>query len=111
LRQTVLSPHARITPVHAGHPTPITHPIMVREQFFRPQFQSQGFPEYANGYQAPFPAAPFVTHPGVQHMNPNVRRHEDTLRNLRSPLLEEFRSAKNRKFELKVYFMIDYFNS
>ena len=79
--------------------------MIVRDQFYRPQFQTQQFPEYTNGYQVPYPPGQFVGHPGVQqHMNPNVRRHDDNLRNLRSPLLEEFRSAKTRKFELKVPF-------
>jgi hypothetical protein len=98
LRQPVLPPHTRV-PIHTG----ITHhPVLVRDQFYRPQFQPSQFPEYPNGYQAPFAPAPFVGHPGMQHVAPNARRHEDTMRNLRSPLLEEFRSAKNKKFELKV---------
>jgi mRNA-binding protein PUF3 len=106
-RQAVLPP-TRINSVHAGHPAPVVHhPVIVRDQFYRPQFQPQQFPEYANGYQAPYAAAPYVGHAGVQHMNPNARRHEDNLRNLRSPLLEEFRSAKNKKFELKVFLVVD----
>jgi hypothetical protein len=95
---------ARIHPVHVTHPAAITHqPILVRDQFYRPQFQPAQFTEYTNGYQAPFAAAPFVAHPAIQQVAPNVRRHDDSLRNLRSPLLEEFRSAKNKKFELKVF--------
>jgi hypothetical protein len=99
---------ARISTMHGGHPghpgAISHHPILVREQFYRPQFQPAQFPpEYTNGFQAPFAAAPFVAHPGMQQVNPNVRRHEDSLRNLRSPLLEEFRSAKTKKFELKVH--------
>ena len=102
LRQPVLPSQQRVNPLHPGHPTAIAHhPILVREPFYRPQFQPAQFAEYTNGFQAPF-ASPFVTHPGVQHINPNIRRHDDTLRNLRSPLLEEFRTAKNKKYELKV---------
>jgi hypothetical protein len=104
MRQPVIPQHTRVvSPLHAGHPAPIAHhPILVRDQYYRPQFQAQQFPEYTNGYQPPFAGAPFVAHPGMQHLNQNVRRHEDSLRNLRSPLLEDFRSAKNKKFELKV---------
>jgi hypothetical protein len=102
-RQPVVPPHSRVNPIIASHPATISHhPVVVRDQLYRPQFQPSQFPEYANGYQAPFIPGTFVGHPGVQHMNPNVRRHDDTLRNLRSPLLEEFRSSKNKKFELKV---------
>jgi hypothetical protein len=105
VRQPILPP-ARVNPVPPSHPAPGTHhPMIVRDQFYRTQFQPQQFPEYTNGYQAQFTPAQYVGHPGVQqHMNPNVRRHEDNLRNVRSPLLEEFRGAKNRKFELKVFF-------
>jgi hypothetical protein len=108
MRQPVLPQHTRVvSPLHGGHPAPIAHhPILVRDQFYRPQFQPQQFPEYTNGYQAPFAPAPFVAHPGMQHLNQNVRRHEDSLRNLRSPLLEDFRSAKNKKFELKVSLLL-----
>ena len=103
-RQPVMPPPIRVNPLHPNHAAPVAHhPMIVRDQFYRPQFQPQQFPEYANGYQAPFNQAQFVGHPAVQqHMNPNMRRHDDNLRNLRSPLLEEFRSAKNKKFELQV---------
>lgn len=97
MRQPVLPAHARVNPLHTGHP------VLVRDQFYRPQFPPSQFAEYPNGYQAPFAPAPFVGHPGMQHVAPTARRHEDTMRNLRSPLLEEFRSAKNKKFELKVH--------
>lgn len=98
------SAHARINPIHASHPPAAVapHPILVREQFYRPQFQPSQFPEYQNGYQPQFAAPTFVAHSGVQHVAPNTRRHEDNLRNLRSPMLEEFRTAKNKKYELKV---------
>ena len=96
-------PVARVNPMHPGYPSAQPHPIVVREQsFYRPQFQPSQFPEYANGYPAPFPPASFVGHPNLAQMNPTIRRHEDSIRNLRSPLLEEFRTAKNRRFELKV---------
>jgi hypothetical protein len=98
-------PQSRMNPVHVTHPGQLQHhPVLVRDQFYRPQFQTQQFPEFTNGFQPPYsPTAPFIGHPAtMQHMNPNVRRHEDTIRNLRSPLLEEFRAAKNKKFELKV---------
>lgn len=103
MRQPVLPAHTRVNTLHTGHPAAIAHhPVLVRDQFYRPQFQPSQFPEYSNGYQAPFAPTPFVGHPGMQHVASNARRHEDTMRNLRSPLLEEFRSAKNKKFELKV---------
>jgi hypothetical protein len=105
LRQPVQA--RAITPIHGAHPAAVTHhPVLLREPYYRPQFQPAQFTEYTNGYQAPFVAAPFVAHPGIQQVSANVRRHEDSLRNLRSPLLEEFRSAKTKKFELKVHTLI-----
>jgi Pumilio-family RNA binding repeat len=96
--------NARVASLHGVPPAPAPtaiHPIVMRDQYFRPQFPPQQFTEYANGYQPPFATPTFVGHPAIQHMPPNVRRHEDSLRNLRSPLLEEFRTSKNKKFELK----------
>lgn len=95
----------RISPVHVPHPGPLQHhPVIVRDQFYRPQFQTQQFPEFTNGFQPPYsPTTTFMGLPAIQQMNPNVRRHEDAIRNMRSPLLEEFRAAKNKKFELKVH--------
>jgi hypothetical protein len=97
--------HARVSPIHAAHPAAV--PVVVREHFYRPQYPPSQFPEYANGYQAQFPATAYVGHtPVQQHMTPHVRRHDDSLRNLRSPLLEEFRGSKTKKYELKVSFLL-----
>ena len=108
MRQPIhASPPTRMNPVHIAHPGPLQHhPVIVRDQFYRPQFQTQQFPEFTNGFQPPYsPTTPFIGHLAMQHMAPPVRRHEDTIRNMRSPLLEEFRSAKNKKFELKVHIL------
>jgi hypothetical protein len=96
--------HARVNTIHTTHPPAAVghHQILVRDPFYRPQFQPSQYPEYQNGYQPQFAAPTFVGHPAVQHVGSNARRHEDNLRNLRSPMLEEFRSAKNKKYELKV---------
>ena len=106
MRQQVFPQHARGGPIPAPAAPVVHHPVLMRDQYYRPQYSPTQFShEYTNGFQPPFAAAaPFGVHPGMQHMPPNARRHEDSLRNLRSPLLEDFRSAKNKHHELKVYY-------
>lgn len=72
--------------------------LMQREQMLRGQHPHADF---VNGGMPPVPYGMGMHHNGMPHGGSSKRSQDDPTHGIRSPLLEEFRNNKNKKYELR----------